>query len=144
MPGHESVAAIWKEFLLVGLFRIAEPPCGVDHEAVDRIMRTFDHDLNTVGLTCRVWVRWVLEVMRQPVLDSPSCPTVPPHVPIIRFDDVVALEAEAMAWGNERAQSTIDNVQPRPVGASKVSGCLQLESSYSDPAFPDPWDPWDP
>lgn len=129
MPGHGPIVAISKEFLLVGLMRVADVPAGVDHAAVDGIMKTFDDELNTPGQTCRVWLLRVLELLRRPVLGSSSCSTAGAGsaagaaVPTLRCDDVAALEAEVMAWGNQHAQSAIDNVQPRPVSASKAAGC---------------------
>lgn len=118
MTDHGQTAGIKKEFLLVGLVRIADIPGEVIADgAVDNLMRTFDGDVNTPGQTCRVWLFEVLKLLQQPVRSSLG------PVRVLKCDDVEALAAEVMAWGNQHAQSAIENAQPRPVGESRVAGC---------------------
>jgi hypothetical protein len=101
MADHGATAGILKEFLLVGLVQVAHVPAGLD---IDGIMKTFDHDLNTPGQTCRVWLFRVLELLRAAV----------PRV-MLQCDDLEALEKQVKVWGNGHAQGAIGNVQPRPV-----------------------------
>jgi len=110
MADHGPVAAIMKEFLLVGLFHIADVPL-TWHDHLDRTFRSFDDNLNTLGNTCRVWLIAVLELLRRPVEGY-----------TLLNADLSALQREICDWGNAHAASAAANEQPRPIGASKVCG----------------------
>ncbi|KMU78445.1 hypothetical protein CISG_07449 [Coccidioides immitis RMSCC 3703] len=59
---HGPTAGVFKSFLLVGLFRIADVPAGWEGH-LDHTIRTYDSQLNTPGVMCRVWVLWVLALL---------------------------------------------------------------------------------
>jgi hypothetical protein len=102
-----------KSFLLVGLFRIADVLARWEGH-LDQTLRTYDSQLNTPGVTCRVWILWVLALLQQPI-------TINGQI-ILKCNDLAALEAEVKNWGNENAMSAANNVQPRPVAASTLCG----------------------
>ncbi|KAJ5700922.1 hypothetical protein N7493_011968 [Penicillium malachiteum] len=111
IPAHEDTHAVMKEFLLVGLFKIAD--ISPKHEEkIDPIMRTFDGQLNRPEITCRVWLLWVLDIL-QHTDDGDR---------IVKCDTLNDLEAEIKDWGNQHAMSAANNVQPRPAGASLICG----------------------
>ncbi|KAH6668904.1 hypothetical protein B0J14DRAFT_599594 [Halenospora varia] len=96
MAAHESTKSIFKEFLLVGL-------------VVDRMARVEDETVNQIeGTTCRVWVKRFCERLREEGL--------------MRFESWERLGEELVSWGVENNQSSLDNVQPRPLSFSKVCG----------------------
>lgn len=108
MAAHESTKSIFKEFLLVGLVRIASIEEG-DREVVDRMARVEDETVNQIeGMTCCVWVKRFCERLRKEGL--------------MRFESWERLEEELVSWGVENNQSSLDNVQPRPLSFSKVCG----------------------
>lgn len=109
IPAHEDTHAVMKEFLLVGLFRIADVPTG-QNGRVDRIIRCFDDTLNTPEMTCRVWILMVLTVLQRPV-DGRR---------ILECDDLLALEREVKDWGNENSMGAANNEQPRPIAYSSL------------------------
>ena len=107
---HGITKGVFKSFLLVGLFRIANVPPGWE-SVVDNKIRTYDSQLNHInGITCRKWVLWVLAKLQEP--DN--------GYSILKCNDLNALEQELLAFGNANAMSTSHNVQPRPVGASSL------------------------
>lgn len=112
---HGDAVAVMKSFLLVGAFRIADVPED-SNEHVDRTVRTYDDRLNTAvpGITCRVWLLRVLELLRGVEGGDGGR--------VLRCEDVGALEGEVMRWGNENASSADLNVQPRPVADSVLCG----------------------
>ena len=104
---HGMTSGIFKEFLLVGLFHIATVRDGL-RSHVNLILRTYDTSLNTPGISCRVWLLWVLALLQQPIN---GCL-------ILKCTDLDILEAEIKAWGNDHAISAAENKQPRPIGVS--------------------------
>ncbi|RAK95536.1 uncharacterized protein BO80DRAFT_260826 [Aspergillus ibericus CBS 121593] len=109
MPDHGPTAGVFKSFLLVGLFRIADVPAGWEGH-LDQAIRTYDNQLNTPGVTCRVWVFWVLALLQKPISGQI----------ILKCGNLATLEAEVKAWGNVHAMGAADNDQPRPVAASAL------------------------
>lgn len=111
MPDHGPVTAIMKEFLLVGLFRVADvrPEW---HAHVDKTIRSLDDQLNVPGNTCRVWVLDILSLLQEPV----------GGYQILRCRDISALQKEIFDWGNGHAAAAAANEQPRPIGASMLCG----------------------
>ena len=63
---HGTTAGVFKSFLLIGLFRIADIPPGWEAH-LDRTIRTYDNQINTPGVDCRVWLFWVLELLQKPM-----------------------------------------------------------------------------
>ncbi|EFW17721.1 conserved hypothetical protein [Coccidioides posadasii str. Silveira] len=108
---HGPTAGVFKSFLLVGLFRIADVPAGWEGH-LDHTIRTYDSQLNTPGVTCRVWVLWVLALLQKPINGQI----------ILKCDNLAALENEVKSWGNANAMGAANNVQPRPVAASTLCG----------------------
>lgn len=108
---HGPTAGVFKSFLLVGLIRIADVPAGWD-SFLDQTIRTYDNQLNTPGITCRVWLFWVLALLQKPINGQR----------ILRCNNLGALETEVKGWGNANARGAADNVQPRPVAASSLCG----------------------
>lgn len=106
---HGPTAGVFKSFLLVGLFKIADVPTGLEGH-LDQILRTYDRQLNTSGVTCRVWVLWVLALLQKPINGQK----------ILKCSNLSALEVEAKNWGNQNAIGAADNVQPRPVATSTL------------------------
>lgn len=111
IPDHGVVRAVSKEFLLVGLFKIADVPAGQE-EYLDQAMRSFDDRLNIPETTCKVWLLWIANILQRPN-DGQR---------ILKTDDSDALEREIKEWGNTHAMSAARNEQPRPVGASLICG----------------------
>lgn len=107
---HCSTAGIMKEFLLVGLIRIANIPFGSEAE-VDKLLRSCDNRIDLPETTCRVWLFWVLRELQKPLNDG----TI-----VLKCVDLNFLEKEILQWGNENANSASQNVQPRPVAESSV------------------------
>lgn len=110
---HGRTTGVLKEFLLAGLFLIARVPRELEGH-VDEQLRTYDTSINTdiPGIKCRVWLLWVLKLLQKPA--DNGCP-------ILKCDDLDALEAEVKEWGNAHAASAAGNVQPRPVDTSSQS-----------------------
>ncbi|KAJ5272682.1 hypothetical protein N7478_007807 [Penicillium angulare] len=108
---HSDIRFIMKEFLLVGLFKIADVPHGQE-DFLDQTMRTFDDKLNTPETTCRVWILWVFDILQQP-RDGQR---------ILKSNDLAKLEIEIKEWGNQCAMSAARNEQPRPVCAPLLCG----------------------
>ena len=111
IPDHGSTVAIMKQFLLVGLFRIADVPEEL-HPHLDRTFRSQDANLNHPTQTCRVWLLHVLSEL-QKLVDGKR---------ILKCDDLSALQQEILDWGNLHAMSAAANEQPRPIGASTLCG----------------------
>ena len=111
-----TTCGIFKSFLLFGLIRIADVPATwINH--VDGVLRSYDNRLNnTPGITCRLWLFWVLELLRKPVN----------NYRFLKCDDLTTLEQEIMTWGNRYAHDTSQNVQPRLTHDSTLCQ-LQLE-----------------
>ncbi|KAI1976583.1 hypothetical protein LOZ53_003126 [Ophidiomyces ophidiicola] len=109
---HGPTAGVFKSFLLVGLFKIANVPEGFENY-LDQTLRTHDNQLNTLsGVTCRIWLLRVLALLQKPANGQQ----------ILKCSNLEALEAEAKDWGNSHAITAMNNVQPRPVGASALCG----------------------
>ncbi|KAJ5690377.1 hypothetical protein N7462_004769 [Penicillium macrosclerotiorum] len=111
IPDHGPCSKISKEFLLVGLFRIADVPPSY-HTYLDETLRSYDDNLNTPGNTCRIWVLSVLALLQQPANGAT----------IFDCQDLPALQEEIFHWGNAHAQSAAANKQPRPTGSSALCG----------------------
>ncbi|KAE8354985.1 hypothetical protein BDV28DRAFT_146582 [Aspergillus coremiiformis] len=108
---HAPTVGVFKSFLLVGLFRIADVPVGWESH-LDQTMRAYDNRLNSPGITCRVWVFWVLALLQKPIAGKI----------ILKCDSLQSLETEVKDWGNANASSAADNDQPRPLAASTLCG----------------------
>lgn len=80
---HAPTAGVLNSFLLVGLFRIADVPSGWEG-LLDQTVRTYDTQLNVPGITCRVWVLWVLALLQKSI-DGQT---------ILKCSDLNALEIE--------------------------------------------------
>ncbi|KAJ6112279.1 hypothetical protein N7523_002101 [Penicillium sp. IBT 18751x] len=104
---HGPTAGVFKSFLLVGLFRIADVPAGWEG-LLDQSIRTYDSRLNAQSITCRVWVLWILALLQ--------------NSKILKCNDLNGLETEVKAWGNANARGAADNLQPRPVANSSLCG----------------------
>ncbi|GIK04001.1 hypothetical protein Aspvir_008076 [Aspergillus viridinutans] len=111
IPDHGHTAGVLKSFLLVGLFRIADVPAGWEGH-LDRTITTYDSQLNTLAITCRVWLLRVLALLQKPI-DGKV---------ILKCDSLVALENEVKNWGNANAMGAHNNDQPRPIAASSLCG----------------------
>ena len=104
---HGPTNGVFKSFLLVGLFHIAT--IDIDRRSLgqlDGLMRTYDNQLNTPGITCRVWVLWVLQQLQNNGL--------------LKCNDLQALESEVFNFGNKYAVDAADGKQPRPIKVSKI------------------------
>ncbi|KAJ5227678.1 hypothetical protein N7489_008386 [Penicillium chrysogenum] len=108
---HGPTVGVFKSFLLVGLFRVAHVPTGWEG-LLDQTIRTYDTQLNTPGITCRVWVLWVLALLQKSINGQK----------ILKCSDLGALETEVKNWGNVNAMGAAENVQPRPVTTSSLCG----------------------
>ncbi|KAJ5419454.1 uncharacterized protein N7487_003004 [Penicillium crustosum] len=111
IPDHGPTAGVFKSFLLVGLFRIAHVPSGWEG-LLDQTIRTYDGQLNAPGITCRVWVLWVLALLQKSINGQT----------ILKCSNLNALEIEVKNWGNANARGAADNIQPRPVATSALCG----------------------
>ncbi|RAH80679.1 hypothetical protein BO86DRAFT_121756 [Aspergillus japonicus CBS 114.51] len=111
IAAHGPTAGVFKSFLLVGLFRIADIPAGLESH-LDKTMKAYDNRLNSPGITCRVWVLWVLALLQKPISGKV----------ILRCDNLHSLEAEAKDWGNANAAGAARNDQPRPLATSTLCG----------------------
>lgn len=78
---------------------------------VDQLIRSYDDRVNDMGVTCRTWLLKVLELLRKRGLLCGG-----------KVLEMGVLEREVMDWGNAEAGDAVRNVQPRPVGVSKVCG----------------------
>jgi hypothetical protein len=107
-------AAIMKDFLLVGLFRIADVPAH-QYPHLDRTFRSLDARLNHPTQACQVWALDVLALLQeQKQVDSGER--------IFNCDDIPVLQQEIFDWGNLHAMSAARNEQPRTIGASTLCG----------------------
>lgn len=106
---HGNTAGVFKSFLLVGLFRIADVPMGLEAQ-VDQTIRTYDNQLNQPGISCRVWLLWILGFLQKPLSGQI----------VLKCNDLEALENETKEWGNGHAMGAATNVQPRPIGSSSL------------------------
>ncbi|KAF2789726.1 hypothetical protein K505DRAFT_252705 [Melanomma pulvis-pyrius CBS 109.77] len=113
---HGHTRGVFKSFLLVGLFQIATVPQGRESH-VDEKIRSYDPSINTPGVTCRVWVLWVLALLQQPANGYT----------VLRCNNLNELEEEIKQWGNANAQSAADNGQPRPIGYSSKIHCPNIK-----------------
>lgn len=106
-----STTAITKEFLLVGLVRIAD----VDPDNRDKVMnviRQEDGMLNELeGFTCRIYIKRACERLKLEKL--------------LQFPDWDTLQSEVFTFGNKHVLSAEENVQPRPSEIATV--CYQLK-----------------
>lgn len=108
---HGITRGVFKSFLLVGLFRIADVPAGLGSH-LDRSLKTYDGNLNIPGISCHAWLFWVLALLQNPV-DGKI---------ILKCTDLKTLENEALSWGNANAIAASENRQPRPVETSLPCG----------------------
>jgi hypothetical protein len=106
---HGRTRGVFKSFLLVGLFRIADVPASLLGHA-DRTIRTYDNQTNTPGKTCRVWGFLVLELLKKKTNG---------HT-ILKCDNLDALQREIFDWGNSNAAAAAANKQPRALGVSRI------------------------
>ncbi|KAH8671892.1 hypothetical protein BGZ60DRAFT_406115 [Tricladium varicosporioides] len=112
IAAHESTKGILKEFLLVGLVRIASINEEEKKDKVDRLARVEDKTVNQIeGTTCRVWVRRFCERLRDEGL--------------VTFESWERLERELVNWGIKHNQGSLDCVQPRPLWDSRVCGMME-------------------
>ena len=111
MADHGVTKGVFKSFLLVGLIRIANIPTELESHA-EGLIRSYDHKLNEMGITCRSWLFEVLKLLQTPVN----------NLTILKCKDLGALEQEAKEWGNQHAIDTVDNVQPRALHTSTLCG----------------------
>ena len=113
---HGSVADVLKSLLLVGLIRIADV-LGKCINHVDTVLRSYDDRLNSIpGITCHVWLFWMLEMLQKPMGD----------LRILKCNSLEVMQQEAMSWGNIHAHDGSLNMQPRPISYSTLCQ-LQLE-----------------
>ena len=108
---HSTIRGVLKELFLVGMFQIAVTPDSRE-KAVDQALRSLDDTINNGDISCRVWLRRVLEVLKGLGGDSP----------VVKYGDGEALEREIKDWGNEHSKSAALNEQPRPIGKSRLCG----------------------
>lgn len=106
LPGYRPTTGIFKSFLLIGLFRIANVPTGYEGH-LDQTIRIYDNQLNVLGITCRIQVLQVLALLQK---------TINRQV-ILKYNNLGALETEVKNWGNVNTISTANNIQPRPLVA---------------------------
>lgn len=99
-------AGITKEFLLVGLFRLADAePC--KQNEIVQIIQEEDDNLNDLeGFTCRMYVKRACERLKSKQ--------------ILDFSSWEALQEETSAFGNKYNEEAEMNVQPRPFAVSDV------------------------
>ncbi|RAH65209.1 uncharacterized protein BO66DRAFT_443199 [Aspergillus aculeatinus CBS 121060] len=107
ISAHGPTSGVFKSFLLVGLFGIADVPGGWE-DALDQTIRTYDHQLNQPATTCRVWLFRVLALLQ--------------NAHVLKCTSLEELEAEAKSWGNAHASDAADNLQPRPFANSSLCG----------------------
>jgi hypothetical protein len=106
LPDHGPTGGVFKSNFLCVLVQIASIPAD-EEQRLDQLMRTYDSNVNSIpGVTCRVWLFRILEVLVQGGL--------------VRCADLQALEAECMDCGNQHMSSAANNTQPRPVVASRL------------------------
>ncbi|KAL2060159.1 hypothetical protein VTL71DRAFT_9554 [Oculimacula yallundae] len=108
---HGNTLGVFKSFLLVGLFRIADVPAGWEGY-VDQTIRSLDNRVNTPDITCKIWVFWVLELLKR---ESNG-------YTVLKCNDLPALEREIKNWGNAKAAGAAANEQPRSLTASRICG----------------------
>ncbi|KAB8078908.1 hypothetical protein BDV29DRAFT_165522 [Aspergillus leporis] len=111
IAAHAPETSIMSTFLLVGLLRIADLSATSSRSVVDRLIRAYDDRINEMDVTCRTWLFKALELLNEEKFLREG-----------EEIDLGALEREVMDWGNEVAKDATKNVQPRPIGASKVCG----------------------
>lgn len=104
---HGPTGGVLKSFLLVCLVRVAKDIPTSRFSQLDAIMRADDHQLNSGGFTCRVWVMRALERLK--------------GAGILRCNDLTQLEEEIKRIGNRFRADAVANEQPRPITASSLS-----------------------
>lgn len=105
---HGVTIGVLKEFLLVGLFQIGVIPTGQE-AYTDQQLRTYDAMLNDLpDITCKTWLFRVLRLLQKEI-DGTA---------ILKCADLLALEEEILTWGNDNAEGTETNRQPRPIAVS--------------------------
>ncbi|KAL5364365.1 hypothetical protein BJX96DRAFT_178882 [Aspergillus floccosus] len=113
MASHGPESNILKTFLLVGLLRIVDIPSGAAN-AIDQLIRSYDGQLNDLGVTCRTWVFRVLRLLQGQ--EPTAISTVEDGNVLDAKVDLELLEREVMDWGKRYAEESCRNMQPRPVG----------------------------
>ena len=110
LADHKPSGGVFKSFLLVGLFHVANIPSGMEDRARDLITQD-DNRLNDIeGNTCRVWLMTALARLNA--------------AGIMQCSSMDALETEILTWGNSHYRSAIVAETPRPLGASNLCGQL--------------------
>lgn len=99
---HEPNSGIMKEFLLVGLMKIADVPADLT-EALHASITAVPHDSPTVN--CLSWVRDSLEAAMS--------------AGAVRRFSIDELEQDARAFGASQFDDAAQNVQPRPITTFK-------------------------
>lgn len=108
---HGTTHGVFKSFLLVGLFRIADISASWE-DYVDRTLRSYDSQVNTPGVTCKVWLFWVLGLLTK---ESNG-------YTVLKCNSLTELEREILDWGNLKAPGAANNEQPRSLAASRICG----------------------
>jgi hypothetical protein len=105
--GHEPNSGIMKDFLLMGLMKIAYIQPGVDStKALHTVITAVPYDSPTV--TCRTWV---LDALRSSMSAG-----------LVQQFSIDQLEMEAKSFGFTQFDDTAENMQPRPIVTfSKIS-----------------------
>lgn len=99
MADHVSTWSVHKRLFLVGAYTVG-PVAADRHETVHRIASSMDDELNVIpGLTCRVWLLRVLEL-----LDTAGVVAVPSDI-----------EDKVKAFGEANWDSASSAVKPRPI-----------------------------
>lgn len=105
---HGPTGGVFKSNFLCVLVQIATVPQTI-HVQLDQIMRTYDANVNSIpGVSCRVWLLTILQKLIQNG--------------IVRCSNIVQLQQECLAIGNQHSAAAAQNTQPRPVVRSRV--CL--------------------
>lgn len=125
---HGTTYGVFKSFLLIGLFQIATIRAGWE-SYVDSQLRTYDPWINTPGISCDIWVFWVLRLLQQPVNGYR----------ILNCDDLDELANEIKEWGNGYSAAAVANRQPRPIGRSSKSHVCIPVYLFPNRLLRNPW-----
>lgn len=104
---HGPKASVFNSRSLCTLIQIASIPANLE-QLLDEKIRSFDDSVNYIaGMTCRVWVLRVIEVLIQNGL--------------AHCNDLPGLETECMAFGNQHRIRDFAKFQPAPVEVLRLS-----------------------
>ena len=104
IPDHAATGGLFKSNFLCVVIRIGTIPEDKEQQ-LDQLVRKYDGNLNaTSGMTCRVWVMKVLELLEKDKLVE--CPSL------------TALETECFNFGNQHMVAAARSEHPRPVVVS--------------------------